>query len=84
MLKPGDLVRVETNAGGGFGDPLERDAELVLKDVLDRYVTVDRAREDYGVVIDAQKMSVDVQATQSLRVSKFRANNPPLAARESS
>ena len=42
----------------------------MLGDVLDRYVTIDRAREDYGVVIDAQKMSVDIQATQSLRASK--------------
>ncbi|MGH7865174.1 MAG: hydantoinase B/oxoprolinase family protein, partial [Candidatus Binataceae bacterium] len=41
-LKAGDIVRVQTNAGGGFGDPLERDPELVLRDVLDRYVTVDR------------------------------------------
>jgi N-methylhydantoinase B/oxoprolinase/acetone carboxylase alpha subunit len=70
MLKPGDVVRVQTNAGGGFGDPLEREPELVLGDVLDRYVTLDHAREDYGVVIDAQKMSVNVQATQSLRALK--------------
>lgn len=67
LLKPGDIVRVQTNAGGGFGDPFERDPELVLRDALDRYVTVERAREDYGVVIDAARRVVDVKATNRLR-----------------
>jgi N-methylhydantoinase B len=74
VLKPGDTVRVQTNAGGGFGDPLEREPELVLGDVLDRYVTLDRARDDYGVVIDAQKMSVDVEATGRLRSAKRQSS----------
>lgn len=71
-LKPSDVVRVQTNAGGGFGDPLEREPELVLGDVLDRYVTIDRAREDYGVVIDPQSLTVDSEATQGLRDSLRR------------
>jgi N-methylhydantoinase B len=69
-LKPGDIVRVQTNAGGGFGDPFEREPELVLGDVLDRYVTLDHAREDYGVVIDLKNSKVDAAATRALRTER--------------
>lgn len=67
MLKPRDVIRVDMNAGGGYGNPLERDPELVLGDVLDGYVTVEGARDDYGVVIDPAAMTVDRGATQKLR-----------------
>lgn len=63
FLKPGDLIRVETNAGGGVGDPLERAPERVLGDVLDGYVTIDAAREDYGVVIDRSTREIDFDST---------------------
>jgi N-methylhydantoinase B len=69
-LKPGDVVRVQTNAGGGFGDPFERDPQSVLGDVLDRYVTIEHAREDYGVVIDTARRVVDLEATQRLRAAR--------------
>jgi len=67
VVKPGDIVRVNMNAGGGYGDPLDRDPELVLGDVLDGYVTLHGARDDYGVVIDSNSLTIDYQATQSLR-----------------
>ena len=70
ILKPGDVVRVETNAGGGFGNPFEREPTRVLGDVLDRYVTIERARVDYGVVISAQTMTLDIEATHKLRTSR--------------
>jgi N-methylhydantoinase B len=38
--------------GGGYGDPLERDPERVLADVVDGYVSIESAREDYGVVVE--------------------------------
>jgi N-methylhydantoinase B len=66
-VKPGDIVRVNMNAGGGYGDPLDRDPELVLGDVLDGYVTPQGARDDYGVVIDPDSFRVDYQATEKLR-----------------
>jgi len=66
-LKPGDLVRVDMNAGGGYGNPLDRDPELVLGDVLDGYVTLEGAREDYGVVIDPRTLTIDPAATRALR-----------------
>lgn len=67
VVKPGDIVRVNMNAGGGYGDPLDRDPELVLGDVLDGYVTLHGARDDYGVVINSNSLTIDYQATQSLR-----------------
>jgi N-methylhydantoinase B len=69
-LKTGDIVRVQTNAGGGLGSPLERDPRLVLGDVLDHYVTIEAAREDYGVVIDAHSRTVDLAATRELRARR--------------
>ena len=67
VVKPGDIVRVNMNAGGGYGDPLDRDPELVLGDVLDGYVTLHGARDDYGVVIDSNSLTIDTKATRSLR-----------------
>jgi len=69
-LKPGDIIRVDMNAGGGYGNPLERNPELVLGDVLDGYVTLEGAREDYGIVIDTATMSLDIAATERLRREK--------------
>lgn len=66
-VKPGDIVRVDMNAGGGYGDPLDRDPELVLGDVMDGYVTLDGARDDYGVVINPNSLTIDPKATQRLR-----------------
>ena len=66
-LNPGDTLRVNMNAGGGYGDPFEREPELVLGDVLDGYVSIEGAREDYGVVIDPEKLAIDWEATKKLR-----------------
>jgi len=59
--------------GGGFGDPLTRDPELVRADVLDGYVSRERALEAYGVVLEGAPdrvdgaLHVDLSATQRLR-----------------
>ena len=66
-VKPGDVVRVDMNAGGGYGDPLDRDPELVLGDFMDGYVTLHGARDDYGVVINPNSPAIDYKATQNLR-----------------
>jgi N-methylhydantoinase B len=64
-VKKGDLLYFNTWGGGGWGDPYERDPELVRQDVARRLVTVEGARR-YGVVIGGDG-SVDVDATTSLR-----------------
>ena len=53
--------------GGGFGDPLERDPELVLKDIREGELTEEYAREAYGVIIDSAKKALDIKATEKLR-----------------
>lgn len=50
-LRKGDLLRIETAGGGGYGDPKQRTREAVLADVANGYVTVDEARETYGVTV---------------------------------
>ena len=73
-LKPGDIVRVDMNAGGGYGDPLERDPQFVLGDVLDGYVSVVGAREDYAVVIGPDELIVDDEMTTRLRNERRSAH----------
>ena len=45
------MLRYVNNGGGGWGDPLTRDPELVKRDVRDGYVTIEGAARDYGVVV---------------------------------
>ena len=66
-LGPGDMVSYRTCGGGGFGPRQERDPELVLRDVRDGKVSPRRAREVYGVAIDAERWSVDAAETARLR-----------------
>lgn len=62
----GDKFIVTGPAGGGYGDPKKRDPEKVLSDVLDEFTTVQKARDDYSVVI-TQAMELDHEATAQLR-----------------
>lgn len=66
-LPAGTRFAVKTSGGGGYGDPLKRDPESVLADVLDGYVSLDGAQEDYGVAIDRATMVVDEIRTAELR-----------------
>jgi N-methylhydantoinase B len=68
-MKPGDVIVMDAAGGGGFGDPLERDPEMVQEDVIQGYVSVEKAREDYAVVIDPATMKADLAATDELRRS---------------
>lgn len=64
-LAPGETVRIVSPGGGGYGDPLERAPEAVLRDVEDEFVTVEQARSAYGVAITGG--AVDQSATAELR-----------------
>jgi N-methylhydantoinase B len=66
-MKRGDLFRHEVAGGGGWGDPLERDPTLVLKDVFNEFVSPEAAREVYGVVLSGDLLAVDAPATASWR-----------------
>jgi N-methylhydantoinase B len=67
ILNEGDVVSLRLPGAGGYGDPLERDPELLLQDVRDGKVTLESAREDYSVVIDPKSLKIDEAATKSLR-----------------
>lgn len=69
FCKPGDTVAFYSAGGGGYGNPLERDPEAVQRDVIHGYVSVERAKADYGVVVDPATLRVDYEATRNLRVS---------------
>ncbi|NTV58031.1 MAG: hydantoinase B/oxoprolinase family protein [Deltaproteobacteria bacterium] len=68
-MKPGDVIIMDAAGGGGFGDPLDRDPEMVREDVIQGYVSLEKAKEDYGVVIDPATMKADLAATEELRRS---------------
>ncbi|MEZ5853237.1 MAG: hydantoinase B/oxoprolinase family protein [Hyphomicrobiaceae bacterium] len=68
-VKRGDLLRVITPGGGGWGSPLDRPAEDVLGDVLDGFVSPESAHDDYGVVLTGDGLNVDTAATQARRQS---------------
>jgi len=63
----GDRVRISTAGGGGWGDPLEREPDLVLDDLKDGFVSMEAASKSYGVVMDPVTMEVDDRGTASLR-----------------
>ena len=71
---PGDILYTECMGGGGYGNPLDRDPEKIRLDVRDEYISVERARNVYGVVIDPKSLTdnpedvaVDIKATEMLR-----------------
>lgn len=64
-LKAGDVVLMKATAGGGVGDPLEREVELVLKDLSIGYITAQHACDVYGVVTENGRLSL--AKTEELR-----------------
>jgi N-methylhydantoinase B len=67
LVHNGDVVEFHSAGGGGYGDPLQRDPEAVEADVRNEYVSVEKAREDYGVVLDPATLQVDPAQTEKLR-----------------
>ena len=63
----GTVTSARAGGGGGYGDPLKRDPELVREDLMDGLVTRAGARNDYGVVFEEDSFSVDHQATEHER-----------------
>ena len=78
-IPAGTLVRVETTGGGGWGDPLEREPDLVARDVLEGKVSVRAAHDDYAVVLtdgsDGEPV-VDAEATRALRAARRAERGP--------
>ena len=71
---PGDILYTECMGAGGWGNPVDRDPEKIRLDVRDDYISVGRAKNVYGVVIDPKSITgnpedikVDMKATEDLR-----------------
>ncbi len=72
MLKKGDLLRLERPGGGGMGDPFKRDLKTVLEDVRQGYVSLERAKLDYGVAV--RRVDGDI-VLDELETGKLRADS---------
>jgi N-methylhydantoinase B len=70
LCQSGDIIQFHSAGGGGYGDPLERDPEAVAADVFNDYVSIERAREDFGVVVDPVTLKVDLEETGKVRGSR--------------
>ncbi|MFP6680960.1 MAG: hydantoinase B/oxoprolinase family protein [Gammaproteobacteria bacterium] len=64
---PGELYMLTQGSGGGYGDVLERDPELVSKDYLDGLISMRPVQDIYHVILDEQTGAVDVEATNKAR-----------------
>jgi N-methylhydantoinase B/acetone carboxylase, alpha subunit len=67
QLKPGDVVTIDAPGGGGYGNPLEREPELVANDVAEGYISIESAQKDYGVAIDPVTLEVNAGETKKIR-----------------
>lgn len=76
-VSAGEVIRIRTTGGGGWGDPLNRAPERVAADVRDGKVSPEGARSDYGVVLaPGTDPAVDREATAALR-TRLRAERGP-------
>ncbi|MGD2201044.1 MAG: hydantoinase B/oxoprolinase family protein, partial [Candidatus Bathyarchaeota archaeon] len=69
-LGKGDTLIIRTPGGGGYGDPLERPPDMVMRDVLNGLVSTEAAKEQYGVVLDVTGKAVSMEETEQLRQKK--------------
>ena len=76
FLNEGDRFYFVTGGGGGWGDPLKRREESVLRDVLDGRVSLEAAARDYGVVIEEDSMTINSEKTIKLRSEKAKLRGP--------
>jgi N-methylhydantoinase B len=76
-VRAGEVIRIRTTGGGGWGDPLERPYDEVVRDIRWGKVSFDGARDDYGVVVSGTEDSpvLDEAASDALR-ARLRASRP--------
>ena len=70
-IPSGDRLVLEMPGGGGLGEPFSRPMEMVAKDVLNGIVSLESAREDYGVILDGQG-NIDISKTDQKRQSQVK------------
>ena len=76
MLEDGERIIAITPGGGGYGPPSEREVERVRRDVLEGWITAERAREVYGVAL-TDDLGIDEEGTHRLRDElRHRGSSP--------
>ena len=75
VLHRGEKLACFCQGGCGIGDPFERDVESVREDVLNEIVSLEKAHELYGVLIDSKTLEVDKAATEKQRAKRKRAKS---------
>jgi N-methylhydantoinase B len=73
QIQPGEHIVGVDSGGGGYGSPLDRDPEMVRADVLEGWVSIEKARQIYGVVLngraDDESIAIDREATVKWRAA---------------
>ena len=74
-VEHGALVTTYLSGGGGYGDPLERSLDAILRDLRDSLLSVEKARDAYGVICD-ETGAIDHAATEAERRDRKRTSVP--------
>ena len=69
VVHKNDRVSINSAGSGGYGDPLERDLDAALNDVLDGYVTSEKLKKDYGIIFNEKDSLINAEDTNALRKS---------------
>ncbi len=69
-IKPRDVIRKVSGGGAGVGNPAERDPEKVRWDIVNEFISIEKARDTYKVVVDPVSLTVDAEKTRALRSQK--------------
>jgi N-methylhydantoinase B len=75
-VEAGTRILLRTAGGGGYGAPFLRDPDLVREDVLNGYLSLERARKEYGVVLEPDTKDIDRAGTEILRRTQTAAGVP--------
>ena len=74
-MREGEILYHRQAGGGGWGDPLQRDPHAVAQDVKNEKVSIQAARDLYGVVLDGATCEVNEKATTELRIQMSATSN---------
>ncbi|MEY9929312.1 N-methylhydantoinase B [Catenulispora sp. GP43] len=77
-VKAGEVIRIRTTGGGGWGDPLERPTEDIIRDLKWGKVSIEGARQDYGLVVTlgGDGYEIDEAASEAMREEIFMLRGP--------
>jgi hypothetical protein len=78
---PGDRCVARCEGSAGWGNPLDRGAAKVQQDAIAGYVSVERARDVYGVVLNPSTLELQCDATSQLREARRAKGRQPLNAK---